>query len=836
MPQRNHQYHHPNRRNQAPEPAPATWHRQIPWVSIVTAILIGLVIMEVAGAKTIYVDDVNGLDTYDGLSWAKAWKTIPYIGTSHGGTTMAEGDTVYVKNGSYAAFSRITGGAGDIQYRSSWTTWQAAAGHTPTIASLSLNQDDKWPSEPAYWDPSNEADVWTAGTNVSIDDASGYVTFTVDSNISAGAVMGYKNYSATSFGNTDDQLGFRYHCSSAIAADTIELVVSESANGAKSGTWVSIHNDTVAASTWAPSNYYNYAKWLGECYRDPNMQLMDAAVSTALYAAADIDAGTVIMIKDIGLTGHGHLKYKFKGFNLHGGAEIAICHEVHIEDCNCYIAWQSVPEGKRTEYVKVGSTSVGINYATDVNIINCLCGHGENGMHVAADRTTSMRIQVIDCDIHSVGDNVLQFSAADSIISGCEIYDADPNRGRERIDGTQTGEFNVGDVIELYNNTTPTGHRGVVESVYSSVRLYAWVYDDNSIEQLWKAGVDGSQGDRIVNLDANGTIEDITGMDNYHTDGVTLSGYPVFDGVEFCYNYVHRDWGGGENGQVIKVDKPGNVYMHDNIVTGSQPMYFGSFYGTNNRINHNTFIGNSEWRIGKHELTEVYIAEFCNNLVSFWSTVVDVGYEGSRVYITKHEGNIYGESVKTMPSQVTLLPLSETEDADYTSAEFAALFTNPAAHNYTIPPDSNAIDFGVAEYATARDYVGTLRSCIPDAGAYEGGGANYEEPNKATTPGPGHGETHVEVTTTLTWAAGEGDYTSHTLYFGTDSTPDETESLGTQASGYDPTGDLAHSTTYYWRVDTVNGTETTTGDVWSFTTKAETPTPGGTKYLIGRKS
>jgi hypothetical protein len=40
------------------------------------------------------------------------------------------------------------------------------------------------------------------------------------------------------------------------------------------------------------------------------------------------------------------------------------------------------------------------------------------------------------------------------------------------------------------------------------------------------------------------------------------------------------------------------------------------------------------------------------------------------------------------------------------------------------------------------------------------------------------------------------------------------------ANSFNP-GTLANSTTYYWRIDEVNGPNTVTGDVWSFTTRAE---------------
>jgi hypothetical protein len=64
------------------------------------------------------------------------------------------------------------------------------------------------------------------------------------------------------------------------------------------------------------------------------------------------------------------------------------------------------------------------------------------------------------------------------------------------------------------------------------------------------------------------------------------------------------------------------------------------------------------------------------------------------------------------------------------------------------------------------------------------------------------------------------------VYFGTDSTPDETEFKGNQtATTYNP-GTLTNSTTYYWRIDEKNATGTTTGVVWSFTTIAPPPPPG----------
>jgi hypothetical protein len=94
-------------------------------------------------------------------------------------------------------------------------------------------------------------------------------------------------------------------------------------------------------------------------------------------------------------------------------------------------------------------------------------------------------------------------------------------------------------------------------------------------------------------------------------------------------------------------------------------------------------------------------------------------------------------------------------------------------------------------------------------------------PGVSSSPNPANVATGVNINTVLGWTAGT-DTVSHDVYFGTDSTPDAGESQGNQAgTTFDP-GSLANSTTYYWRIDEVNGDGTTTGTVWSFTTEALT--------------
>jgi parallel beta-helix repeat protein len=87
---------------------------------------------------------------------------------------------------------------------------------------------------------------------------------------------------------------------------------------------------------------------------------------------------------------------------------------------------------------------------------------------------------------------------------------------------------------------------------------------------------------------------------------------------------------------------------------------------------------------------------------------------------------------------------------------------------------------------------------------------------KASNPNPANGATGVGVNSDLSWTAG-GWAQSHDVYFGTTNPP---SFVGNQTGTTFNPGMLSYSTTYYWRIDEENPVGTTTGDVWSFTTKA----------------
>jgi len=88
------------------------------------------------------------------------------------------------------------------------------------------------------------------------------------------------------------------------------------------------------------------------------------------------------------------------------------------------------------------------------------------------------------------------------------------------------------------------------------------------------------------------------------------------------------------------------------------------------------------------------------------------------------------------------------------------------------------------------------------------------KPGEAADPEPVDGATDVENTQILMWTPGTGSE-SHDIYLGTSNPPELLENR--EDAFYDP-GGLLDGTTYYWRIDELNGSGITEGPVWQFST------------------
>jgi hypothetical protein len=108
-------------------------------------------------------------------------------------------------------------------------------------------------------------------------------------------------------------------------------------------------------------------------------------------------------------------------------------------------------------------------------------------------------------------------------------------------------------------------------------------------------------------------------------------------------------------------------------------------------------------------------------------------------------------------------------------------------------------------------------------------------PSKAKNPNPANNAVDVIPDANLSWTAGSGAV-SHNVYFGTINPP---AFIGNRSAIIFEPGKLDFNTTYYWRIDEVNGPNTVTGDVWVFTTTAGTaknpdPASGTTNVALDK--
>lgn len=140
---------------------------------------------------------------------------------------------------------------------------------------------------------------------------------------------------------------------------------------------------------------------------------------------------------------------------------------------------------------------------------------------------------------------------------------------------------------------------------------------------------------------------------------------------------------------------------------------------------------------------------------------------------------------------------------------------NSATFNWTAP---------VAGTGTVRLYIGAHQ------GNYSGANTvlvlvsteSSSLPGVASNPFPANNASNVALDVELTWTAG-ANTESHEVYFGASNPP---PLIGNQAeASYDPPGDLAAGTTYYWHIDEHNAAGVTPGPLWQFATGIPPPAP-----------
>jgi len=106
----------------------------------------------------------------------------------------------------------------------------------------------------------------------------------------------------------------------------------------------------------------------------------------------------------------------------------------------------------------------------------------------------------------------------------------------------------------------------------------------------------------------------------------------------------------------------------------------------------------------------------------------------------------------------------------------------------------------------------TLSNWRANLWSWEGSTSN--PPSAPASPSPAASATNVATNATLSWGSANGA-ASYNVFFGTNASPASAGNVG--GTSFSP-GTLAESTTYYWRIESVNADGTTSGPTWDFTT------------------
>ncbi len=100
-----------------------------------------------------------------------------------------------------------------------------------------------------------------------------------------------------------------------------------------------------------------------------------------------------------------------------------------------------------------------------------------------------------------------------------------------------------------------------------------------------------------------------------------------------------------------------------------------------------------------------------------------------------------------------------------------------------------------------------------------------DPPYPASNPNPIDNSLNNNLIINLSWTGGDpdpGDTVTYNVFFGTNSNPPNVENVY-PLNEYDP-GLLKYNTQYYWRIDSYDDLNAaTTGPIWTFTTKDDTP-------------
>ena len=400
--------------------------------------------------------------------------------------------------------------------------------------------------------------------------------------------------------------------------------------------------------------------------------------------------------------------------------------------------------------------------------------------------------------------------------------------------------------VKIYSTSNPAIAHSVIELMYSEVSIEMddtdWIVIDNIDFRYsqFVAAIQNTNNIIFQNLDCSyiggGTTFEVRSVrlgnaievwesntnctvryctiDNVYDAGVTIQGttagkttsghsfyYNIISNCEYSFELWFRDGTSTisncsfYNNTCIDA---GGGFGHDqryDSANGRHLMFWeSSATPTNINIKNNIFYGATESCIRWAE--DVDVSDYILNNNDYYMASGDlVVISDGETYTTAEFADYQSET---------------SQDAD--SIDDDPSFVDEGSGDYTLLVGSPAINIGV-DVGLTRDFNGDSINGDPDAGA-------FEVPTAAPPPSapvPSDTGTSITLLQDLSWD-GNGGEEVYDIYFGTDSSPDETELVREShaATNWDP-GALNVNTTYYWRVDSILG-DTQTGEVWDFTT------------------
>jgi hypothetical protein len=408
---------------------------------------------------------------------------------------------------------------------------------------------------------------------------------------------------------------------------------------------------------------------------------------------------------------------KWSGFNIKDGIILYHSSYLYIYDCNI----TSIPqpyEGFYAPYFAAGDgTAIYARYNVNhVTIEDCTISYTYRPIRFGLDGAEYWTIK--NNTIHRFAeDGIRPEGASHVLIEDNYIYDTEPARSSFGLEGTGSGNFEVGEtVIQAGTNA-----EGVVYQLSSANKLGIYT----TSETLFATAANG--GGTVTGQSSEATMSSISKCDYSHSDAIQIQTSTAMTDLVFRGNTFNP----GQSTCVLLAlyGNGTDVTFENNLAWGhsSCDLQIGGI-ASGLKICNNTFMsgvrlthGYSGDGSGLPSVTDA----FYNNITESLSISEDTGE--LYIQVLSHGNNIFqvdpdGEGGPAYPFDMNMTECIIIPNLD-------VLFVDVNIYDFNLVAGSQAIDFGTASYGPETDILGNARVGDVDAGAYE-----YQTPVTPITP------------------------------------------------------------------------------------------------------